>query len=350
MGTQVVTIHESTASAIVFCTVDGTQPDLASTQHADGDTVSFAATGTLNCMAAIPGVNRKDAETTSPSAPGTFWKPVDCVDAGASGVPTSPIYRNGQSPSISGNGSMEFGFTAQATNVSTNCLWSVHGSAGSCPNCTHFMNDFYEQLGTTNMYVVETDLFDFNNTVNPPPTGSRNMFGTQFCGVGGATGCNAVNHPVHGAGYDLVGNNNVSWTYSGVSGPGPVVGSWLHYQMLTHWIPAELNTKPCKDKNGTFWACLYYDTLILNGNRNPLNQKYADNALPATWLNVTFGQWQLNSKNSSGPSTLYVDKINFLATYDPSSTTSATYTINSSTLPPITLFGNGTWFGHQVQQ
>lgn len=229
------------------------------------------------------------------------------------------------------------------TGKQTNILYPVNGNFSNTTVPTYFLSDFYLQPGSDggNISAFETDQFQFNTS-----DGFRYMYGMQYCVNGGAC-------PGGVSGLDIVGNSNVSWQYTGISSPKPTVGSWLHYQVLTHRVIAEATSKPCTDSANNTWPYLYWDHIILNGtdnhsgNNGTLGWKYCANSNP--FNAVTGFQFQIDMASKSTPvsGSYFIDNANFLATTDPSSATSATYTI-SATPTRVINFGARVSTGSQV--
>ena len=384
-----VTVSTVTAGANVYCTTDGTAPSLLSPIITSP--ISISVTTPLNCMAALPVVVQNNVQNANPASPGTFWKEAVCAtppawasttayaigafvstggqnyqaiaagtnhppatsptfwnrlncgadDPGGTGFATNLVHTSGNaSPSLSG-ASMKFSQTSQASKQ-TNVLWAVNGTFGGNNNATHFLADFYLQPDPStgvNISAYETDTNYLFNTAN----GIRYMYGMQYCVVGG--GC-----PGGVTGLDIGGNSNVPWTCTGISSPKPTVGQWLHYQVLTHRVPAEDTTKPCTSAGN--WPYLYWDHIILNGidfhtgNNGTNGWRFCANANPFGL--VTGFQFQIDIASHASATTggYFIDNANYIATTDYSSTTAGTYTISAPpTGGPSELFGNRTNFG-----
>lgn len=390
-GSVTVVITNSTASSLFFCTIDGSTPDISSSQFAGSIVIN--STSVLKCVAAVPGVNQKNAQNNNPNVGGTYWKLADCSsspgwssttayavgarvtaggnnyiaiaantnkpptsnpaswsnatsggctadDPGGDGIPSLQQHTSGNAtPSVSG-ASMLFAETAQA-NHQTNILWPVSGSFGSCPHCTNFYSHWKVQIGTNigAMSSWEADLYDFapGTCTAFTSNGCRFMYGMQYCyGAGCPSGV---------SGYDLGGNSNVPWTYSGVSTPAPNATGFLDVGVVNHRLVAEETSRPCSS-SGT-WPYLYYDKLILNGATNNLNKKFCANALPVGWGSVNGFQFQIDigSHSSAQNVKANVDTADFLATFPPSNVTSSTFTIGTPvSQPQIQINGNGATF------
>jgi hypothetical protein len=325
-----VTISDTTGGALIFYTTDGSTPNLASPQYSTP--ISVCSGQTLKAIAAVPVVNRTNAQTTSPSAPGTFWKGVATVgnggNPGGTGTPTSTTALNGQTPNLSG-GSMLWAETAQL-NAQTNALWAVNGTFGQGDSATYFLEDhWYYWPGPNNASANEDDDYQFDVTDN-----IRFMRGMQYCHTGG--GC-----PGGASGWDYGGNSNVPWTNMGVTA-GATTNTWHHLQKLSHRVASEITTKPCTSSGS--WPYNYVDALIIDGavfNNGGSGWQFCANALPAGWSRVVGMQQQIDIGNHSTTTSaqVYWDNINYLATTTPSSTATATY-IFAGLGAPVNLKGS----------
>lgn len=314
---QSVTISDTTGGALIFYTTDGTAPNLASTRYTTP--ISVCSGQTLKAMAAVPVVNRTNAQTTSPSAPGTFWKGVATVgnggNPGGTGTPTSTTALNAQTPPSLSGGSMLWNQTAQL-NAQTNALWAVNGTFGQGDSATYFLEDhWYYWPGPNNASSNEDDDYQFDVTDN-----IRFMRGMQYCHTGASC-------PGGSSGWDYGGNSNVPWTNMGVTA-GATTSTWHHLQKLSHRIPSEITSKPCS--SGGSWPFNYVDALIIDGvkfSNGGSGWQFCANALPAGWSRVVGMQQQIDigSHSTSTNAPVYWDNINYLATTTPSSTATATY-------------------------
>jgi hypothetical protein len=377
---QLVTLSTTTSGTIIFYTTDGSTPDISSTQYTGP--INVTSSMTIKAIAAVVGVNQKNAQNNNPSSGGTFWKPVDCAsypawsstttyavgdqvsnggtnytasasstnkspasnpsiwavwapcatanNPGGAGVATATTHTSGNaSPSLSG-ASMKFAETA-ALNQQTNVLWTVHSSFGACDGCTQFLetHDYYWP-SSGNSSANEDDSFMFDNTDQ-----IRYMAGMQYCFSAG--GC-----PGGASGWDYGGNSNVPWTFSGVTA-GATRDTWHHLQRLITRVLGEVSTKPCTAAGS--WPYVYFNYLRIDGvtfNNGGPGWKFCANALPTGWSSVASMQAQIDisSHSTTTSSTVYWDNIGYLATYPPSTLTAATYAIGGGTIgPPVHMSG-----------
>lgn len=378
----------STAGAFIAYTLDGSTPNIASTQYTGPITVSTSET--IKCIAAIVGFKQLNAQNNDPSVGGTYWKIAQCgsftgwssstayvsgnkVSAsgfnwvatasstnktpasnpsfwskftsncaadnpGGTGVATSTSHTSGNaSPSLSG-ASMLFAETAQLS-AQTNVLWPPSSSFGTCDSCTYFLEDHWYYWASANSSSNEDDMFQFNST-----TGFREMNGGQYCFAGCPSGT---------AGWDYGGNSNISWTYSGVNAGG-TLNVWHHIQKVMHRVVSEDTSKPCT-ASGSF-PYLYWDLLEIDGvqfNNGGPGWKYCQNALPTGWASGAAMQEQIDigSHGSTTSSQVYWDNINFFAMHDPTSPVSAAFTITGSAPSGPTLNrGHAKYSGSYVLQ
>lgn len=385
---QNVTLSSSTSGAMLFYTTDGTTPTIASTQYTGPITVT--STTSINCIAAVPGVNRTNVQNQDPNGAGTYWKLPLCAsyaawvsttayttgahvsyggfnytaianstnqapsssptfwskiafcaadDPGGTGVATAIQWTiNNASPSLSG-ASMLFGSTSQ-TGLQTNVLMTPSSLFGVCDGCTHFLevHDYYWP-SSGNSSANEDDSAQFNST-----DGNRFMAGMQYCFLGG--GC-----PGGANGWDMAGNSNVPWTPTNVSAGG-TKDVWHHFVKLFYRIPAEDTTLPCS-AGGNF-PYIYMPLLGIDGtfyNNGGAGWKYCANALPTGWASQVLMQQQIDiaSHSPAQSSTVYWDRASFLATFDPSANALGTYTITASAVPPG-VSGKAQIAGHAVIQ
>lgn len=393
-ATQNVCMTTTTTGANIWYTTDGSDPTLASTRiTSTSGCTTVATTQTLKALAAIPVVDRQNVQNLAPGS-GTPWKTPLCVtatawssttayavgafassgsvnyvaiaagtnhppassptfwtntgcntdDPGGTGVAQNVTQTiNNASPSLSGK-SMKFAGTGQ-TSKQTNWLYTVNNGFGASNLATNFYADFQLQLGANSSQIssVETDTaFLFETT----SANFRYMYGTQYCFTGASC-------PGGVSGFDLVGNSNVPWTYSGVSSPAPAAGSWLHYQFLTGRVPAEETSKPCTDGSGAHWPYLYWYHIILNGvdnhtgNNGANGWRYCANSNPGFGL-VTGFQFQIDQASHASQLNVsyFIDNANFLATQPLSTISAATYTITNA--PPVTLKGQTNFSGSLI--
>lgn len=360
---QTVTVSCPTSSSVCFCTTNGSSPNLASTQYTNGAHITIASTTTLQCMAAVPVINQLDAQNNNPSSPGTFWKAPDCIsfsgtppggagcssdDPGGTGLPTFTSHSSGNAtPSPDGSTTMEFNETPQA-NKQTNILFPTSTTfAPWSNNWTHIKSTFQMYLySSTGISSVETDnaLFAQSPTCSGS-SGCRWMFGAQNC----RTGCPGG----HAGEMDFGGNSNLPWTYSGINVLYPV-NQWFTVTFLLHFEPSEATTKPCTDSSGNHWPYLYYDAYIFNGttyNNGGSGWKFCANALPTGWSQGGVTQTQLDGYPTASPVNIsaYEAHIDFLTTSDPSSTTSATYTITPVPVNGPTNFSGKVTYSGQIK-
>lgn len=362
-GTVTVGITNSTTGSLFFCTTDGSTPDISSTQIVGS--IVIHATTTLKCMAAVAGINQKNAQNSNPIS--SFWKSPPNCHCGSSGMPacTGVGYNNpgngcqaddpggtdvpasstwsyhNATPSLSGN-SMLFGETAQASKTQTNILFTIHGSFGACDSCTQFLetHDYYWPT-SSNSSSDEDDMFSFDST-----NSIRYMAGGQYCHAG------CPSQTFSGPGWDFWGNSNIPWTNTGVTAGG-TRGVWHHYQRYMYRIPAEDSSRPCSSA-GT-WPYIYIKYLAIDGVQYGLGNltypiwKNCANALPSGWASGAGQQAQIDIGNhsTSVSGTQYWDNVNFLATLPASSVITATYTIGSpSSMPQGVVSGRGTFSGN----
>lgn len=312
-GSQTVTLTTSVVGATIFYTTDGTTPTILSTRYSGPLTV--ASSQTVKAIAAVIYIDGQNQNQNTHVGSGTFhwkaWCYLSGCDPGGSGVPqaTSQTF-NVVSPVIVGAGnSMSLSMTSSATVNQTNALMTDILSDCTA-NCTQWAHDFQVQFSCStfgNLSQSEHDQFWFDNA-----DGYRWMYGMQWNKAGGR--------------WELVGNSNVDWTNSGVT-QSMSCGVWNHVQMLTHRVVAEMGTKPCTDKFGAHWPCLYYDQLNINGTVHQLNQAYAANANPTGWTGEGM-QHQININAKNATETEYYSQDNFIATGNSTAVVSAAYTIN----------------------
>lgn len=354
-GSVTVTVTDSTPGALIFCTIDGSTPDISSPVYS-GPFV-FHATTPLNCIAAVAGVNQKNAQNNNPNAPGTYWKhPPNCKctgtacavttgagcqadDPGGSGIPSDSTHNSGiASPSLSG-ASMVFGEVAQP-GAQTNILFPPGSSFGGCDGCVDFLEThdyFWPSPILASANEDDSELYDKTHQL-------RYSAGGQYCFVG----C-----PGGSAGWDVGGNSNVPWTNIHVTAGG-TGGVWHHYQKLVHRDLAEIVTTPCSSKGA--WPFVYLKFLRIDGvtfNNGGPGWSFCANALPATWNRAITMQAQIDIANHSTATSYkyYWDNINFLSTYPSSPNKNATYTLGSVTTTTFSKFGGtGTIGGKSVIQ
>lgn len=375
---QFITLS-SNPGTVMFYTTDGSTPTMTSQEYVGPILVS--ANSTVKCIAAVVGFRRDNAQTNNPSSPGTFWKIAQCAsfpgwsptaaypvgahvsqggfnwsaittntnktpssnpavwtkysncaadNPGGSGVASAISHLSGiTSPSLSSS-SMLFSGTSEP-GKQTNFLFPPQSPFGSCNLCTHFLevHDYYWPA-PNNASSKEDDSFNFD-----PADGIRLMAGLQYCF---GSGC-----PGGAAGWDYGGNSNVPWTNMGVTA-GATFNTWHSFKKLFHAVRSEFISKPCSASGN--WPYIYFDALVIDSTEfGPW--KYCANALPAGWSNLAGPQEQddIASHGVATKSTTYWDNLTFIATYDPSSPTSATYTFGPGGVPPLKLNGTITLRG-----
>lgn len=317
-STQSVTVSDSTSGADIFCTTDGSTPTPESPKYTGP--ITLTSSTTFQCIAAVAGVRQNNIQNSNPNAPGSLWKAVDCVNGGGSGTPTGLVHSNGiASPSLSG-ASMEFSMTAHGSQ--TNCLWSTNTSIGHCDNCTYQMYDYQLYLDAgicTNKGTTEQD----DAKVAPSLGNLRFMAGAQWRRNGCTSGHACL---------DIAGNSNVSWTFTGVDIP-LACSTYHHMQRAEHFVPSEVTSKPCVDRNGAHWPYVYQDYWIVDGtkyNNGGAGWKYCANSV--NWPSWEWPQHQEDATN--GTHTMYLDQANWVAYLPGSTVSSNAFTITGGTGTP----------------
>jgi hypothetical protein len=311
-GSQTLSLTSSISGATIFYTTDGSTPTVASKRYTGPITVSSSET--LKAIAAVVYIDGENQNQMTHIGSGTFhwktWCYLPGCNPGGTGTPQSVTQLfNVTSPVMSGAGnSMELTETSSATANNTNVLMT--DILSDCTSsCTQWMHDFYVYFDCStfaNLSQSEHDQFWFDNA-----DGIRYMYGMQW---------NKATNV-----WQLVGNSNVNWTNTTVT-QSMSCGTWNHVQLLTRRIPSELTSKPCVDKNGQHWPCLYYDQLNINETVHQLNLAFAANANPTGWTGEGM-QHQINETAKNVTDIEYYSQDTFLATGDASALVSATFVI-----------------------
>lgn len=245
----------------------------------------------------------------------TNWNPDPCVAPscapGGSGVPLAYAHTVGNV--ISGHSSMLFAETAQSSHQ-TNILWP-YVATHSCNGANIFISHFFLYIpstyagnagsGGSAASSYEMDMYSFlcgttAVSATPPNVPIRCMFGMQRCQSG--SGC-----PSSTVGWDLGGNSNVPWTYSGTA-TALNFDSWNEIYVFNHVVRAEFlsSTPPCTYVSGgtTYHVpYLYYDAIKVNGTYTAWNKKFCTNQNPPGW---TSGGNQMQIDIASHPTALSV--------------------------------------------
>jgi hypothetical protein len=186
---------------------------------------------------------------------------------------------------------MQLDQTAQASNQ-TNVLWPHPAGNASCDGVVNYVTDVWVYVPSTyagntgsggaKASAFEMDQYDFCSscTAGGSATGIRFMFGGQLC----ESSC-----PSGTPGWDIGGNSNVPWTYSGVSAAqmNMTFDTWHHFRNFTHRIASEVTTTPCTyvDAGTTFHVpFIYYDGIEWDGTFYPINMSFCANINPSGWV------------------------------------------------------------------
>jgi hypothetical protein len=317
-STQSVTVTDASSGADIFCSTDGSTPTPESPKYTGPITVS--STTIVQCMAAVAGIRRNNIQNDDPNAAGTYWKAADYINGGGSGIPTGLNHSSGHAtPSLSG-ASMEFSMTAHG--AQTNVLWAPGTGFGKCDTCSYELFDYQLYLDPgvcTNNGTTEQDDFKIASSLGS----LRYMGGAQWRRNGCTSGHACL---------DIGGNSNVSWTFTGVNIP-LACGTFHHLQRAEHFVPAEVTSKPCVDRNGAHWPYFYEDYWIVDGTRydnGGAGWKFCANGV--NWPSWNAPQFQEDATN--GTHTMYLDQANFVSYFPGSGVSSNAYTITGGTGTP----------------
>jgi len=221
----------------------------------------------------------------------TSWTPDPCANPscapGGTGVPTGVQHTVGNV--ISSHSSMLFAETAQVS-AQTNILWP-YVAAHACNGTNNFISHFFVYIPTSwpgnagsggaGASSYEFDMYAFNCGTTAAGVAIRCMFGMQRCQSG--SGC-----PSGVVGWDIGGNSNVPWTYSGVN-TALLFDAWNEITVQNHVVRSEFTTMPCSYVSGgtTFTVpYLYYDSITVNGVKSNINMKFCTNQNPTGWSSV----------------------------------------------------------------
>jgi hypothetical protein len=305
-------------------------------QNPDGVVLATAGTYTINVLKAqiiSQELNEDNVTLNESSGSAPHWKPwcyLTSCNPGGSGspsvTPTQTWYTSGSSdngvPYLSSSAdNMELATTSSKTVHQTNTLMTFIAGTDCDSNCWYFKHDFnvyFPSATFANYSASEHDHFWFDLSDE-----FRYMFGAQYC----FTGC-----PSGTAGWDFGGNSNVPWTLASTKVP-LTSGSWNHVVMLTHRIPSEVTSKPCKDENGDYFPYLYYDAIAVGPAGGALTVdktgwQYCANADPSGWSGLG-DQHQQDIYGENLPVTEYYSTGEFTAYGEPATLGSGVFIVEN---------------------
>jgi hypothetical protein len=201
-------------------------------------------------------------------------------------------------------------------------LWATGTNFGKCDTCSYELFDYQLYLDTgvcSNNGTTEQDDFKIASSLG----NLRYMGGSQWR----RNGCTSGH-----ACWDVGGNSNVSWTFTGVNIP-LACGTFHHMQRAEHFVPSEVTSKPCVDRNGAHWPYFYQDYWIVDGTKydnGGAGWKYCANSV--NWPSWNAPQFQFDGV--SGTFTMYLDQANFVSYFPGSGVSSSAYTITGGSGMP----------------